>query len=80
MWASRQARHQQAAAAPGAGTGTTGGSSVHQHGAALPAAFAQCSAAPQRAQRLVSGGGDDWKDMTVQPNGTGRKIQPERPL
>ena len=46
----RQAGHQQPASTPG--TGTTGGSSVHQQGPALPSAMAQPKLAPQRVQVL----------------------------
>jgi hypothetical protein len=48
----RQAGHQQPAAA--AGTGTTGGNCVHQHGASLPSAMAQPKRAPQRVQVLAA--------------------------
>lgn len=64
--ARRQAGHQQAAPAPAPalpGTGTTGGSSVHQQGwsGALPSAIAQLKVAPQRVQVLMAywrGGAD----------------------
>ncbi|CUI06409.1 hypothetical protein BN2497_7595 [Janthinobacterium sp. CG23_2] len=50
----RQAGHQQAAAPPSTGTATTGGSSVHQHGPAVPSAMAQPNCAPQRLQVLMA--------------------------
>jgi hypothetical protein len=59
---SRQARHQQAAAAAawaaawaasGAGTGTTGGKALHQQGPLPPSAIAQEKAAPHRVQILM---------------------------
>jgi len=51
MCARRQAGHQQLASIPG--TGTAGGSSVHQQGPVLPSTMAQPKLAPQRLQVLI---------------------------
>lgn len=50
----RHAGHQHAAAPSWAGTATTGGRSVHQHGPSLPSAMAQPNWAPQRLQVLMA--------------------------
>jgi hypothetical protein len=47
----RQAGHQHAAVSPG--TGTTGGNSVHQHGASRPSAIEQPNSVPQRVHVLM---------------------------
>jgi hypothetical protein len=47
----RHCGHQQRASTPG--IGTTGGSSVHQHGALPPSAIAQPNSAPQRVHLLI---------------------------
>jgi len=52
MWARRQAGHQQPTAS--CGTGTAGGSAVHQQGAGLPSRMAQPNSAPQRVQTLIA--------------------------
>jgi hypothetical protein len=52
MCCRRQAGHQQPAAA--SGTGTTGGSCVHQQGASLPSRMAQPNRAPHRVQVLAA--------------------------
>ncbi len=57
MCARRHAGHQQRASVPPApGTGTTGGSAVHQQGwsGAAPSAIAQLKVAPQRVQVLIA--------------------------
>lgn len=84
MWAVRQARHQQLASAAAVlvvplGTGTAGGSSVHQQGAASPAAMAQCNSAPQRPQRCSPAGEEVVADMAIQASRTARKKQPVPP-
>jgi len=67
---------------PAAGTGTTGGNAVHQHGPSPPSAIAQPKDAPQRVQVLMAQPAEivngTWKDSwPAHLNGARKKLQQE---